>query len=53
MQVVIRNEVIYLNFSNDGKRHRKSTGLKATKQNIKHVQEVTIPELLLQMQSIK
>jgi hypothetical protein len=53
MQLVIRNEVIYLHFSYNGKYERKSTGLKATKANIKHVQEVTIPELLLQMQSIK
>jgi integrase len=49
MQVVIRNEVIYLHFPYNGKYIRRSTGLKATKSNIKYIEDVKIPELQVKM----
>lgn len=45
MKLVIRDNIIYLHFSFNGKYHRKSTKLEANAKNVKYINEVKIPEL--------
>lgn len=49
MHAVDRNGVIYLHFPYNGEYKRRSTRLKATKANMKYIEEVKIPELQVKM----